>query len=309
MWLCKGVLTKEVYEMDDKQIFERALLALSEIYISIYEFDIEDDALIPIKSNKFIDELAAPFEKAQDKLNNVMKNITVAEHQDIMMEFSNLSTLNERLKDKKDTSLVFRGKINGWCRARYVVMEYGANGSLKKVLYTVENINEEKIRENHLLYLSQTDLLTGIYNRGYGEKVITEFIENKQKGLFIILDVDKFKSVNDKYGHQVGDQVLIKIASAMQSVAREQDIVMRLGGDEFAGFFPGVTDKEEAEKVINNMFEAFDKIEVEQMSEPVAVSLGARIAEGNVTFEELYKSADKGVYVSKTSKGSSFNLS
>lgn len=59
--------------------FERALLALSEIYISIYEFDMTDNSLQPIKSNKFIDALAEVVEGAQEKLYNVMKNITVPE--------------------------------------------------------------------------------------------------------------------------------------------------------------------------------------------------------------------------------------
>ena len=294
--------------MEEKIQFERALLALSEIYISIYEFDLCNNQLQPIKSNKFIDALADLCEGAQEKLNNVMKNITVADHVDMMMEFSDLSTLSERLKDKKDISVVFMGKVNGWCRARFVVLDYDAAGALSHVLYTVECINEEKIRENHLLYLAQTDLLTGIYNRGHGENRITELINQKKYGMFIILDVDKFKGVNDKYGHQVGDQVLIEVAAAMARVAGEKDIVMRLGGDEFAGYFPGVTEEKDGEKIIMKLFEEFDSIKVEPMTETVAVSLGARFVVEGEDFDTVYKQADKGVYVSKNSKGSSYDV-
>lgn len=288
--------------------FERALLALSEIYISIYEFDMTDNSLQPIKSNKFIDALAEVVEGAQEKLYNVMKNITVPEHVDLIMEFSNLSTLEERLADKKDVSLVFMGKVNGWCRARFIVLDRDETGRLSHVLYTVECIHEEKIRENHLLYLSQTDLLTGIYNRGHGEKSISDLIDNKQLGMFILFDVDKFKLVNDRYGHNTGDAVLIKVAEALTKVVSSGDIAMRLGGDEFAAYFPNINDKAEGEVLIRKIFEQIALIHVDPMEESVSISLGARFVKETDDFDSVYKSADTGVYSSKHSKGSSFDL-
>ncbi|MDO5155759.1 MAG: GGDEF domain-containing protein [Eubacteriales bacterium] len=150
------------------------------------------------------------------------------------MEFSDLSTLEERIGDKKDVSTVFMGKINGWCRARFIVLDRDEAGRLSHVLHTVECIHEEKIKENHLLYLSQTDLLTNIYNRGHGEKAISDLIDDKQLGMFILFDVDKFKLVNDRYGHHIGDEVLIKVADALTKVVGSGDIAMRLGGDEIA---------------------------------------------------------------------------
>ena len=288
--------------------FDRALLALAEIYISIYEFDMVNNSLQPIKSNQYIDALSASVEGAQEKLYNVMKNITVAEHIDLIMEFCDLSTLRERIGDKKDISTVFTGKINGWCRARFIVLERDETGKISQVLYTVECIHEEKLRENHLLYLSQTDLLTNIYNRGHGEKAISDLIDNKQLGMFILFDVDKFKLVNDRYGHHIGDEVLIKVAEALTKVVSSGDIAMRLGGDEFAAYFPNVKDKAEGEALINKVFEQIALIHIEPMEEPVSISLGARFVKETDDFDTVYKSADSGVYVSKNSKGSSFDL-
>lgn len=287
---------------------DRVLTALSEIYISIYEFDLTNNSLQSIKSNQNIDALAAPCEGAQEKLNNVMKNIAVSEHVDLIMEFSDLSTLEERIGNKTDVSTVFMGKINGWCRARFIVLERDENSRLLQVLHTVECIHEEKLRENHLLYLSQTDLLTNIYNRGHGEKAISELIDNRQLGMFILFDVDKFKLVNDRYGHQIGDQVLVAVADALTKVVSDGDIAMRLGGDEFAAYFPNIKDKAAGEALIQRVFDNIALIHIEPMEEQVSISLGARFAKETDNFDSVYKLADSGVYASKNAKGSSFDI-
>lgn len=141
----------------------------------------------------------------------------------------------------------FIGKVSGWCRERFIPVDYDADGRLWHVLYCVENIDEEKRRENRLMYLAQTDLMTGIRNRGSGENKITEYLVRKQCGLLCLLDCDKFKSINDTYGHVVGDKVIIAIADTLRKSCRDDDVVLRLGGDEFAVFIPGMLDKERAE--------------------------------------------------------------
>lgn len=294
--------------MSEKIQFDRALLALAEIYISIFEFDLINNVLQPIKSNQHIDALSAPFEGAQEKLDNTMKHLTVDEHVDLIMTFCNLSTLPERIGDDKAVSAAFLGKVNGWCRARFIVLERDEGGKLTKVLYTVENINEEKLRENHLLHLAQTDLLTNIFNRGHGQKAINKLIENKELGMFILFDVDKFKQVNDRYGHDVGDRVLIAVARALKKAVRAGDIVMRLGGDEFVGYFPNIKDRVAGEALIQRVFDQIALVHIEPMKEPVSISVGARFVKETDDFDSVYKSADRGVYISKNSKGSSFDL-
>ena len=67
-------------------------------------------------------------------------------------------------------------------------------------------------------------------------------ISKGTKGLFVLMDVDDFKTVNDNYGHDVGDLVIIAVADALKNTFRDIDVVFRLGGDEFAVYIPGVTD-------------------------------------------------------------------
>lgn len=284
------------------------LNALSEIYISLHIFDLQEDKLFPLKTNKHIEKWSEGFTSSQEMLQNVMKNITMEEHQELIQEFIDFSTLEERLKESKVISAVFLGKVNGWCKARFVAANEYEPGKLRYVLYAVECIDEEKKKENHLRYLSQTDLMTGIFNRGHGERTITSLLEEKRDGLFCLFDIDKFKHVNDKYGHMIGDRVLIALADALKAVKREHDVIMRLGGDEFAAYFVDVTTKEEAAEIIGRFFDNVAQIHVEPMEEEIIVSLGAVMYREGLDFDSVYRIADEGVYDSKANKGSSYTF-
>ncbi len=94
------------------------------------------------------------------------------------------------------------------------------------------------IESNLLLFhLSITDQLTGMYNRTYFYEKIEKETENaernKQPITAMILDIDRFKSINDTYGHLIGDAVLVKCSETIINSLRKQDIAFRLGGDEF----------------------------------------------------------------------------
>lgn len=294
--------------MNNIDLGELTLIGLSEVYISLHIFDLEEDVFFPIKTNEFIDKWAEGFNGSRAQLRNVMTMITAEEHINLILEFTDLATLEERMKGKKVISAVFHGKVNGWCRARFIKVTDSDNEKLRYVLYAVECIDEEKKKENHLLYLSQTDLMTGIFNRGYGERMISELLDRHQQGLFCLFDVDKFKNINDKYGHIIGDKVLIEISKALQKVKRSNDIVMRLGGDEFAAYFVDIDSQSAASKIISAFFGEIATIKVEPVSEKISVSLGAVLYKEGFSFDSIYKLADKGVYDSKTNKGNSYTF-
>lgn len=171
------------------------------------------------------------------------------------------------------------------------------------LLYTRRMQNAEK---RHLLSLSQTDAMTKLYNRGGGEKAIRAAIGSGAEGLFFLLDADKFKSINDNYGHDVGDQVIISIADAIRNSFRDGDILMRLGGDEFAIYAPGVCDMEAAKRVVRRFFMAIDAIDIPSLGDrKVCVSLGAAFwtTDESLSFDELYKRADTKLYDSKAVEG------
>ena len=182
------------------------------------------------------------------------------------------------------------------------------DGSLPHVLYCVECIDDQKKREGKLLYLAQTDIMTGISNRRSGEKMIERVLNNKVSGMLCLVDCDKFKSINDTYGHAVGDKVLIAIAETLQKVCRDKDVIFRLGGDEFAIFMPGMMEQKAAENFFERLFENIRQIDIEEMQgKSIEISMGACFYEGTeeVSFDELYKNADSVMYQSKEKQGCS----
>lgn len=176
------------------------------------------------------------------------------------------------------------------------------------MLFCIECIEEEKKRENRLIYLAQTDLTTGLCNRGSGEKKITEFLKKKTGGLLCLIDCDKFKSINDNYGHSVGDKVIIAVAEKLQKTCRDSDVVLRLGGDEFAIFMPKMLKRTVAEKFFERLFENIRQIDIiEMQGKSIEISLGACFYNGyeGVSFDQLYRKADRAMYQSKNQKGCS----
>lgn len=278
----------------------KILKALSDIYVIVYVYNLQDNSYIPFKSNEYMVKWLSECENdIQNQINYVITQITEQEDTKKMHEFVNLSTLDERLKGKQTISEVFREKVNGWCRARFTFVDYDNDEKLKHVIFSVACINEEKMREHQLIYLSQTDLMTDICNRGYGEKTISEYLDKKISGMFCIFDVDNFKKFNDKYGHDIGDKVLISIANVLKKNKRSDDIVMRLGGDEFAAYFIGITSQEIGNRVFSRIFKDIDAIKIQGMDEKISVSVGTFFYQDNTNFDYAYKQADKGVYISK----------
>ncbi len=148
---------------------------------------------------------------------------------------------------------------------------------------------------------ANSDPLTGLANRrGVLSKLESAFKRNQPLALFYI-DLDKFKPVNDQYGHEMGDAVLLKVAELMNSCVRENDTVARLGGDEFLIVFYGMNDKalieERAQKVLDLLNEP---MWVNNTRIKIGGSIGITVAPTDgATVEALMQAADETMYAVK----------
>ena len=288
------------------------LASVADIYVSMHDIDLVHDSYRTISCRDEVKNFMGDDNlHAQDALYSVMDKITDEMSKQLIMRFIDLSTLPERLAEVNTVIEEFLNNKNLWCRARFIAAERSKEGELIRVLWVIESIDEEKRRRDRLKYLSETDLMTGINNRGSGEHKVTKLMNQGVGGMFIVLDADRFKLVNDSFGHEVGDKVLIAIAAAMIKSFRVDDIVMRLGGDEFAAYAPGVYDEATGRAIIRRLFDNLTAVSVPELGEHrVNVSIGAAFFadDDKLTFSELYKLADSGTYESKKIMGNAVSF-
>ena len=223
-----------------------------------------------------------------------------------MSEFLDLTTLNERLAGRDSLTAEFLDIENIWYRGRIICAERQQDGSVTRVLWGTEKIDDEKRQQERLRRLAETDRMTGVSNRISGEHAITEALNSGKGGMFVLLDVDHFKQFNDRFGHQVGDQVIVAVANCLKNAFRGDDIVMRLGGDEFAAFAVGVQTRKTGQKILDRFYDGLKNTALEKsIGEKVYVSIGAVFSQEGKTsrFTQLYEAADKCMYKSKETAG------
>jgi diguanylate cyclase (GGDEF)-like protein len=150
---------------------------------------------------------------------------------------------------------------------------------------------------------AEEDLLTGLYNRGTGVKKLTEIVNNKTPGLFVMADLDDFKKVNDTYGHMAGDEALRLFSSKLKTLfSKDGTIIMRFGGDEFAFWIQSSLTYEQTKELLSMAISEIDKLKLKDHPEyEMHISIGCTISDGkNIEdFNQLYAVTDKALYRAK----------
>ena len=442
--LLRSVASLIVNDIQKRITLEQQVInALARIYISMYLVNIPADTQKEFNSNNEVRKYVKQDEHAAEQMRAVMEHMSDTQYLEGTLAFSDLTTLNERMKNCDYISHEFYSSTDKWCRANFVVVDRLENGDLNNVIYGVQLIDEEKKKEleyqaalehalenqneiygellqmqsggviaveiktnrilvinralmdmfgideesqlthekfishfvdkkamekyltvrdtltesyvreyevmrgderifvlcqtklitlangdrvsvtsvmnitenkrfeQRLLVQSQTDALTKIYNRGYGEAQIEQMLKAKKNGMFLLFDVDKFKHINDTYGHSIGDEVLIQVASALKQTFEKFGVCMRLGGDEFAVYAPEITGQIQAEAMIQAFFQRIREISIPKMEGyAISVSLGAVLCQPDKehVFEKVYQCADATMYTCKKITGNSYDF-
>ena len=173
------------------------------------------------------------------------------------------------------------------------------------VLGSLLAIGRQRALTRQIARIARTDALTGMLNRGHvlelGQRTMQRCRRDGQSCAILMLDVDRFKEINDRYGHVAGDAALRAIAHALTSCLRPNDQIGRYGGEEFAVILPGA-DAREAHVVAERLRMAVENLKPDWApgAEPLTVSGGIAIASEDVSdFTELLIRADKALYRAK----------
>lgn len=171
----------------------------------------------------------------------------------------------------------------------------------KYLAATYNNVYEMTMEQQNMLRKkAERDALTGLLNRQAFEQLKSQLRISSEPLAFLIIDVDVFKSINDNYGHDVGDQALIKVARLLDENFRKVDYVLRIGGDEFAV----IMEKTGPDKkpIIRSKIEAINEIlqhpEDEAVFPKYSVSVGIAFSEKGF-YDDLFQQTDQALYHTK----------
>ncbi|MBA2484763.1 MAG: GGDEF domain-containing response regulator [Nitrospira sp.] len=186
----------------------------------------------------------------------------------------------------------------------------GADYLARSILYAIER----KRAQERLTYLAQYDQLTGMINRTlFRDRLVHAMARSKRKDqplAILLIDLDRFKAVNDTFGHDVGDQVLKVVAARLTECVREVDTVARMGGDEFTAILEGISGEADVTVVANRIVESIGTpFEIGPHRISIGASIGITLYPlDDQDIAELLRHADKAMYAAKHQGGSRFQF-
>lgn len=194
-----------------------------------------------------------------------------------------------------------QGKENWVSTTKFPIKD--PDGNIVGLIGITNEINDLRQAEQELVRMATHDPLTSLPNRALLHNRILNSIESAKltstKFAVLFIDLDNFKAVNDRFGHSIGDQILVDIARVFEFSVRSSDTVSRYGGDEFVVLLEGIMDEQNvrdiSEKISNNTSEYFRGLHITG-----GVSIGASLyPQHGQNSEELIKASDEAMYAAK----------
>jgi diguanylate cyclase (GGDEF)-like protein/PAS domain S-box-containing protein len=189
---------------------------------------------------------------------------------------------------------------------------FDKNGDFQYLMLVGREITERKKLEEHLEYLSYYDALTGIPNRRLFQERVEQAIKEakryRRKFAVMYMDMDKFKHINDTYGHEMGDELLKQFSKKVKRHLRLNDTFARQGGDEFTIFLSEIKEEKDAYQVAKRILHSLqDTCQIGDHHFQMTSSIGiAFYPKDGVTFQELLRNADSALYMTKNSGRNNF---
>ncbi|MEG1964870.1 MAG: diguanylate cyclase, partial [Oscillospiraceae bacterium] len=280
----------------EHEIYESILPYTKDV---IFEWNITIDEMIC--TEKFFEKFGYVSPK-KDYINQMQSAGYV--HKDDIVKFD--KTFCELKKGKKFASCDVRiQRIDGkylWCKlcATSILDE---NNNVSRIIGVLTDINESKLMLQDMKKRADLDPLTNLLNRTTFEKLVSVHIDDiKSLSAFIMIDLDRFKQINDKYGHAGGDKVLTVVSQRFMKSFQNEDYIARMGGDEFAVYMRDLESQEYLTERLDFVMKNINKeIDIDGIKHIPECSMGVYVIQKGKkeSFVNCYKRADIELYKAK----------
>ena len=211
---------------------------------------------------------------------------------------------SSRVPQVVETPMQRRDGTPLWCELTFMPTP-DARGTVNHVVLIIRDISERRERERKVWEQANLDLLTGLPNRRlFNERLrvtLEEAERTRQPAALLFIDLDGFKAVNDRHGHDAGDELLRQVARRLTGTVRGEDLVARLAGDEFTVICPKCPDRTEAARVAQRIIDRLaEPVELASGAVKVGASIGAALYPVDAASPlQLVRAADQAMYRSK----------
>lgn len=233
----------------------------------------------------YINYVAKHFEKSQEPL--------------FIADFSRMIGEDIQYKSMMAIPMLVEQRINGFSIVLHRDSYFFSFDSFKLMQSLIHHSSlaiANSILRNQLQEMVDSDHLTNLFARSYLDKFVEHSLENDNSGMFLLIDIDNFKRVNDTYGHQVGDEILVQIGSKLMDIVSTRGICARWGGEEIAVYVPNMLEDEAfklAKRIVDTIPEATNPV--------VTVSAGLITwdVHNREEFQSIFLRADTALYYAK----------
>lgn len=283
-----------------KTYLEKYKIILAQTENVIFELDVLEDVMTFSDSWKdifgyephtrdFIKNISSTFHLHPDDLSNLL------EHFQVMKNGGAYQSMEVRIE-------TIRGEYL-WSRVRATAL-YDENGDITKIVGIIINIDAEKKETTALQERAEQDALTKLLNNNTARQQAEDYLNTYPPGAhcaMMIIDLDNFKSINDRYGHMYGDDILVRTAVEIKKLFRSGDIVARIGGDEFMVLMKNVSDQELVKDRCSRLIQALRTIFNEADDKcDTSCSIGIAFSPiHGITYYDLFQHADQAMYHAK----------
>ncbi|WP_455755900.1 PAS domain S-box protein [Sulfurimonas sp.] len=294
-----------VKDISERKITEEKLKLSASVFTNTHE-----GILITDKDNIIVDT-----NEAFTTITGFSKDDVIGEKPNILKSGRNTPEFYSELWTSLLKEGVWKGELynrkkNGeeYVEIATISVVYNDNKEIQNFISIFTDITLEKQQQQELEHNAYYDALTNLPNRvlfaDRMNQAIAHAIRTKQLIAVAYIDIDGFKQVNDSYGHDIGDKLLILLAEKMTNLLRENDTVSRIGGDEFISLFVDIKNKENIENLLNRLIDTIaEPISIDNCPINVSASVGVTFypQKNRLEADQIIRQSDQAMYSAKES--------